>query len=366
MSGFDLVPVDGGDPGGDPVHLPPGETILGRGPLLGTHVNPCFVQSSLTDEPRPLQRNSWYPLHAGDLFSLLPGRLIYRVVATPRYPRRAVCAEIRTESHLLSNYSPPDGVGCSLPSSAADEVEADQSGVAPSAPKRRVLPAWMMVAVAAPPSSSSSPKGFTGTSRSAVKGGKRAAAAKKSSSLEEEEEEEEEDRPKKRRKTRDDEEAAQTKTVECECWPVVGGRSSRGSDMFPLSPNQCWFRCRKNPVHFQECSHPGDTDYEEEKEEEEDRPECPYGTDCYRSDTRCMVGSLIRAKRTEKEDLIDDHQTGFIKEKQTQENIRRTLYIVEKVQGNEDGTILVSIEAEKAFDSVNWSFCIRGPRTIWI
>uniref|UniRef100_A0A3Q3X1A0 PNK FHA domain-containing protein n=1 Tax=Mola mola TaxID=94237 RepID=A0A3Q3X1A0_MOLML len=247
MSGFDLVPVDGGDPGGDPVHLPPGETILGRGPLLGvgdkrvsryhgllenlngqlrlkpTHVNPCFVQSSLTDEPRPLQRNSWYPLHAGDLFSLLPGRLIYRVVATPRYPRRAVCAEIRTESHLLSNYSPPDGVGCSLPS-AADEVEADQSGVAPSAPKRRVLPAWMMVAVAAPPSSSSSPKGFTGTSRSAVKGGKRAAAAKKSSSLEEEEEEEEEDRPKKRRKTRDDEEAAQTKTVECECWPVVGGR----------------------------------------------------------------------------------------------------------------------------------------------
>lgn len=31
MSGFDLVPVDGGDP----VHLPPGETVLGRGPLLG-------------------------------------------------------------------------------------------------------------------------------------------------------------------------------------------------------------------------------------------------------------------------------------------------------------------------------------------
>ena len=45
---------------------------------------------------------------------------------------------------------------------------------------------------------------------------------------------------------------------------------------------------RKNPIHFQECCHPGDTDYEEEEEEEEeeeaDRPECPYGTDCYRSD----------------------------------------------------------------------------------
>ncbi|KAK5898932.1 hypothetical protein CesoFtcFv8_008464 [Champsocephalus esox] len=42
---------------------------------------------------------------------------------------------------------------------------------------------------------------------------------------------------------------------------------------------------RKNPMHFQESSHPGDTDYEEEEEDEtqeEDLPECPFGTDCYR------------------------------------------------------------------------------------
>lgn len=43
-------------------------------------------------------------------------------------------------------------------------------------------------------------------------------------------------------------------------------------------------------MHFQESSHPGDTDYEEEEEEEEDEtqeedlPECPFGTDCYRWD----------------------------------------------------------------------------------
>lgn len=44
---------------------------------------------------------------------------------------------------------------------------------------------------------------------------------------------------------------------------------------------------RKNPVHFQESSHPGDSDYEEEKTEDGDddeRPECPYGTHCYRWD----------------------------------------------------------------------------------
>ena len=44
---------------------------------------------------------------------------------------------------------------------------------------------------------------------------------------------------------------------------------------------------RKNPLHFQECCHPGDHDYQEEEEEPEeegDRPECPYGVDCYRYD----------------------------------------------------------------------------------
>lgn len=60
--------------------------------------------------------------------------------------------------------------------------------------------------------------------------------------------------------------------------------------MKALSSLPVWFffssLCRKNPLHFQECSHPGDTDYEEEEPEEEgeesERPECPYGTDCYR------------------------------------------------------------------------------------
>ncbi|XP_078261791.1 aprataxin and PNK-like factor [Rhinoraja longicauda] len=41
---------------------------------------------------------------------------------------------------------------------------------------------------------------------------------------------------------------------------------------------------RKNPVHFQEFSHPGDADYEDApgREEDDDKPECPFGTACYR------------------------------------------------------------------------------------
>ncbi|EMP31774.1 Aprataxin and PNK-like factor [Chelonia mydas] len=43
---------------------------------------------------------------------------------------------------------------------------------------------------------------------------------------------------------------------------------------------------RKNPVHFQQFSHPGDRDYHDvavvSQDDDDDRPECPYGTTCYR------------------------------------------------------------------------------------
>ncbi|ETE69041.1 Aprataxin and PNK-like factor, partial [Ophiophagus hannah] len=45
-------------------------------------------------------------------------------------------------------------------------------------------------------------------------------------------------------------------------------------------------RCyRKNPIHFQQFSHPGDSDYHDSEaltQVDDDRPECPYGTACYR------------------------------------------------------------------------------------
>ncbi|XP_058038011.1 aprataxin and PNK-like factor isoform X3 [Ahaetulla prasina] len=42
---------------------------------------------------------------------------------------------------------------------------------------------------------------------------------------------------------------------------------------------------RKNPIHFQEFSHPGDSDYYDSEalsQVDDHRPECPYGTACYR------------------------------------------------------------------------------------
>ncbi|XP_054370387.1 aprataxin and PNK-like factor [Molothrus ater] len=43
---------------------------------------------------------------------------------------------------------------------------------------------------------------------------------------------------------------------------------------------------RKNPIHFQQFSHPNDDDYHNMKmvaqDDDDSRPECPYGTACYR------------------------------------------------------------------------------------
>ncbi|KAJ3615154.1 hypothetical protein NHX12_018722 [Muraenolepis orangiensis] len=102
MSGYQLIRLDGGGR----VPLPEGETVLGRGPLLGVtdkrvsrqhgllenhngllrlkpvHVNPCFsLQGGNFDHPQPLERDCWHTLSHGGLFSLMPGKFIYRVEA---------------------------------------------------------------------------------------------------------------------------------------------------------------------------------------------------------------------------------------------------------------------------------------------
>lgn len=381
MSGFDLVPVDGGDP----VHLPPGETVLGRGPLLGisdkrvsrhhgllenlsgelrleaTHLNPCFIQSTPTNDPRPLQKGSWHVLRHGDFFSLLPGRFIYEVVSVggdERTPRNSQMLEEEEETLAvppdpavdprpavrLNQEEPP-------PSAAPEEDEEaerpfkgdsvgsakdDQRDAAPSVTRRRVLPAWMLAAVPAAKTPSSTPTVRTCRPAAPSPATKRAAVAQAtptatSSPEEAEFSRKEEERPrKKKRKLSDDEEQPEEAAAH---HPAKPNRSedSGENDSFTMkaeaedkanesekegkmsenngtskraepagsngdaesspAPSKARVRTpcpygkdcyRKNPLHFQECSHPGDTDYEEEEEEEEDKPECPYGTDCYR------------------------------------------------------------------------------------
>ncbi|XP_036400827.1 aprataxin and PNK-like factor [Megalops cyprinoides] len=431
MSRFELEPVDGGSS----IPLPPGETVLGRGPFFGvsdkrvsrhhgllenqggqlrikpTHLNPCFCQSSLEDRPEPLERDQWHTLLPGDLFSLLPGKYIYRVVSisTDSTQRNSQCLEDEEPPSTSPkpheepvHPQPPNGQSdltqsvtrktqptgsapaCSGEKEEGAETQAPHSQKQPSAgysgsgsedrPKpeqrKRVLPAWMMTAAPDVKSPSTCKGGMRrGRERAMPTQAKqprpKQVRGRTVSSGEESEQAEVERTPRKRAKRIRSDEGEETKPkpvissavearrparpsrdetgeesddVQEEKGTVSGGSALRasaprrrrgeepkdsgekerrpqgriveaggqevncavsvGQSTGSLGPSQakahprtpcpygkdCY---RKNPVHFQECSHPGDSDFEEgagkeEEGEDDDRPECPYGTSCYR------------------------------------------------------------------------------------
>lgn len=49
-------------------------------------------------------------------------------------------------------------------------------------------------------------------------------------------------------------------------------------------------------------------------------------------------------------------QTAFVVTRQTHDNIRRSLHIIRHIHQNKIAAMLISIDAEKAFDSVRWKF----------
>ncbi|XP_077342065.1 aprataxin and PNK-like factor isoform X2 [Lithobates pipiens] len=96
------------------------------------------------------------------------------------------------------------------------------------------------------------------------------------------------------------------------------GRSLQAAQQASKSRMSCMYaeRCyRKNPVHFQEFSHPGDSDYRGSQQDDyDDRLECPYGTDCYRKNPQHKLeykhtkppGRRLRKRTTKKAKKNDD------------------------------------------------------------
>ena len=72
----------------------------------------------------------------------------------------------------------------------------------------------------------------------------------------------------------------------------------------------------------------------------------------------CKINTIIIAQRYEKfiNYLIDEDQAGFIPGRQTQDSIRRTIQVINTMQTNKNSAVLLSLDAEKAFDCVNWDF----------
>lgn len=71
--------------------------------------------------------------------------------------------------------------------------------------------------------------------------------------------------------------------------------------------------------------------------------------------------TTVLSKRIENilPDLIHFDQTGFVRQRQTQDNIRRSLHIIDKIVEQGTETAIISLDAEKAFDSVTWMFLYK-------
>lgn len=88
--------------------------------------------------------------------------------------------------------------------------------------------------------------------------------------------------------------------------------------------------------------------------EGKDRMECKAYRPISVLNTDYKLYATILTKRLETAMplLIDEDQTGFIKNRQTQDNIRRALHTIEHINREKLSSMVLSFDAEKAFDSV--------------
>nr|BAB25711.1 unnamed protein product [Mus musculus] len=189
-SDFFLQPLDGGPR----VPVGPGQTVIGRGPLLGItdkrvsrrhailevvdsqlrikpiHRNPCFYQSSEKSQHSPMETQVWSQLHPGDSFSLLLDKYAFRVFSAESEVEMECTlrnSQMLDEDDILSEMQkspvvnlPDKTTGASQlqgspeitktkcptidPMSSSGECRAFSEHQPRPTQRKRILPAWML------------------------------------------------------------------------------------------------------------------------------------------------------------------------------------------------------------------------------
>ncbi|KAF4799659.1 aprataxin and PNKP like factor [Turdus rufiventris] len=96
--------------------------------------------------------------------------------------------------------------------------------------------------------------------------------------------------------------------------------ASEGSKQMQHKRTPCMYGSgcyRKNPIHFQQFSHPNDDEYYDmamvAKDDNDNRPECPYGTACYRKNPQHKLEykhSAAPGKRAVEKDSVNDDEAN--------------------------------------------------------
>uniref|UniRef100_A0A3Q3G6M4 Reverse transcriptase domain-containing protein n=1 Tax=Labrus bergylta TaxID=56723 RepID=A0A3Q3G6M4_9LABR len=76
-------------------------------------------------------------------------------------------------------------------------------------------------------------------------------------------------------------------------------------------------------------------------------------------DYKLYAAILAKRLNTIMPSLIDEDQTGFVSTRQTHDNIRRALHIINQISNQSLSAVILSLDAEKAFDSVGWDFVFQ-------
>ncbi|XP_002732503.1 uncharacterized protein LOC100368976 isoform X2 [Saccoglossus kowalevskii] len=191
MSGVVLRPCTNTD-WVDDIPLPPGQTILGRGPFLGisdkrvsrshailevdsgklrilpTHINPTFHQRLGTDKLRPLAKDEWQELKNGEKFSLIPEFHIFKVVIdekpinnTSSNSSKTPVEEENGKETITENKKTDDVESDEKPNGEKSKPSAgnvqtvkleDKKEVALPVQRERKLPSWILNAKPTPTS----------------------------------------------------------------------------------------------------------------------------------------------------------------------------------------------------------------------